>query len=109
MLKAQCEGAHITHVSTKESLELIDKYRKEMPVTCEATPHHLFFTRDDMTPLLKMNPPLRTRIDCKYLLEALKNGSINFLTSDHAPHTIEEKTAGAAGVPQLDTYGNFVL
>ncbi len=102
--------AHITHVSAKESLGLIDKYRKEMPVTCDATPHHLFFTRDDMEDdFLKMNPPLRTRNDCKALIEALKNGGINFLASDHAPHTLEEKSAGAAGVPQLDTYGNFVL
>lgn len=100
---------HITHISTKESIELVKKYRQGMPVTCDATPHHMFFTRDDMTPLLKMNPPLRTRNDCKALLESLKNDDINFLATDHAPHTLEEKNSGAAGVPELDTYGNFVL
>ncbi len=101
---------HITHVSTREGLEIIRKFRSELPVTCDVTPHHLFFTRDDMeNNLLKMNPPLRTRLDCKALMDALKNGDINFLASDHAPHTLEEKKAGAAGVPQLDTYGNFIL
>lgn len=101
---------HITHVSTREGIELVKRYRKEIPVTCDVTPHHLFFTRDDMeNNFLKMNPPLRTRIDCKALLDALKNGDINFLASDHAPHTIEDKKAGAAGVPHLDTYGNFIL
>jgi dihydroorotase len=56
-----------------------------------------------------MNPPVREREDRLYLLDGLKNGSIDFLATDHAPHTVEEKqTSNPSGVPLLDTYGHFV-
>ena len=104
--RARC---HIAHVSTKDVLRLIDEY-SEIKVSCEAAPHHLFFSSKDMKDnFLKMNPPLRPEKDRLALLAAMKRGKIDMLASDHAPHTIEDKAAGAAGVPELDTYGNFVL
>ena len=57
--------------------------------------------------LLQMNPPLRSRADRLALVEALRSGVIDYLATDHAPHTLEEKEVGASGVPLLDTYGAF--
>jgi len=107
---------NICHVSTKKSLEVIEEARmKNRVITCEVTPLHLFFTRTnvaDKKNFLKTNPPLRSNQDRKSLLEGLINGKIDFLASDHAPHTIEEKEqdvwSAPSGVPELDTYGSFV-
>ena len=107
---------NICHISTKRSLEIIDEHKiKNKLITCEATPLHLFFTRKDMAEkknFLKINPPLRPEQDRNGLLEGLMKDKIDFLASDHAPHTIEEKGDDVwnapSGVPELDTYGNFV-
>ena len=56
---------------------------------------------------LQMNPPLRGREDRLALIEALRSGLIDYIATDHAPHTLEEKAVGASGVPLLDTYGAF--
>ena len=103
---------NIAHVSVHETVELIKQYPA---VHGEVTPHHLFFTRDDAAAkqaFLKMNPPLRTEENRQRLIAALKAGELDFLATDHAPHTREEKLQGfaeaPAGVPHLDTYGNFV-
>jgi dihydroorotase len=67
-----------------------------LPVTCEVTPHHLFLCEDDLdesyNTSLKMNPPLRTAADCTALQEALIDGTIDCLATDHAPHARHEKS-----------------
>jgi dihydroorotase len=104
---------NIAHVSVHETVELL---KQHPAVHCEVTPHHLFFSKDDAAAkqaFLKMNPPLRTNENRHRLITALKAGEIDFLATDHAPHTREEKSQGfadaPAGVPHLDTYGNFVV
>jgi dihydroorotase len=99
----------IAHVSVYRTLDLIGK-----KFHCEVTPHHLFFSKRDVqeNALLKVNPPLRSEENRLRLLDAFKCGKIDFLVTDHAPHTKEEKARdffdAPAGVPNLDTYGNFV-
>ncbi|MGB2728211.1 MAG: dihydroorotase [Halobacteriota archaeon] len=103
---------NIAHVSVYETLGIIKRYKR---VHCEVTPHHLFFSNNDVLAkkaFLKTNPPLRTEENRLRLLDAFKEGEIDFLVTDHAPHTKEEKAGdileAPAGVPNLDTYGNFV-
>ncbi len=103
----------ICHVSTAEGLRLCQEAKaKGLNVTVEVTPHHLYFDRSILTDanrkLLQMNPPLRERSDREALMQGLKDGHIDYLASDHAPHTLAEKEKGASGVPHLDTYGLFV-
>jgi dihydroorotase len=86
---------HIAHVSCKESVELIAQAkRKGMPLTAEITPHHLALSEEAVLGFdtnMKMNPPLRSKDDLAALKEALKNGIIDAIASDHAPHTENEK------------------
>ncbi|MCL2819038.1 MAG: dihydroorotase [Actinomycetia bacterium] len=87
---------HICHISTKETVEVIRQAKAEgVDVTCEVTPHHLLLTEDaiDSTydTLLKMNPPLRTEDDRLALIEALSDGTIDCIATDHAPHAPHEK------------------
>ena len=105
-------NTNIAHVSVYETLSMIKPYKN---VHGEVTPHHLFFNNEDVRAkqaFLKMNPPLRAEENRQRLLDALKRGEIDFLATDHAPHTQEEKSldfsVAPAGVPNLDTYGNFV-
>ncbi|MCK4904386.1 MAG: amidohydrolase family protein, partial [Candidatus Marinimicrobia bacterium] len=88
---------HIPHVSTKKSVESIKKYKSVFPrVTAEVTPHHLYFNDEALITYntnLKVAPPIRTENDRKALINALKNGMIDCIATDHAPHTIEEKEA----------------
>ena len=107
-----CTKVNFCHVSTSEALSLIGESRKVDPgVACEVALHHLFFSRNDMlcNDLLRMNPPLRSEPDRIAMIEGLKSGRVNFLATDHAPHTLAEKrNEGACGVPGLDNYGNLV-
>ncbi len=103
---------NIAHVSVYATLSIIKRYKN---VLCEVTPHHLFFSKRDVLAkkaFLKMNPPLRAEENRQRLLAAFKAREIDFLVTDHAPHTKEEKARdileAPAGVPNLDTYGNFV-
>lgn len=103
----------LCHYSTGDGLKKILSAKKEgLSVTCEVTPTHLFFDQSMLTPenhkWLQMNPPLRESNDKESLLYALKNGDIDYLASDHAPHSIGEKEKGISGVTHLDTYGAFV-
>jgi len=112
---------HICHVSARKAVELIDSHNRAggNRVTCEVTPHHLFFSveqgrissaESSEVPLadrLECNPPLRSETDRRFLVEALKNGLIGALASDHAPHTMDDKKNGAPGMPHLDTLGPF--
>jgi dihydroorotase len=94
---------HICHVSMAESLDLIRRARSRwVPVTCEATPHHLTLTEKDAIecgPDAKVNPPLRKREDVEALREGLRDGTIDVIASDHAPHTPEEKAQGWKEAP----------
>jgi dihydroorotase len=102
----------LCHYSTKGGLEKIAAAKaRGVRVTAEATPHHLFFDDSMLTDenrlWLQMNPPLRGREDRLALIEALRTGLVDYVATDHAPHTIEEKMEGVSGVPHLDTYGAF--
>lgn len=102
----------LCHYSTGEGLEqIIAAKQRGIRVTCEVTPHHLFFDTSMLTDAnrmaLQMNPPLRAPNDRLALIEALRSGVIDYIATDHAPHTLEEKAKGASGVPLLDTYGAF--
>ncbi|MGM5481940.1 MAG: dihydroorotase [Nanobdellota archaeon] len=100
----------ICHCSTYEGLELVKQAKHDkLNVTCEVTPHHLFFNdkySDDK--FLKMNPPLRKEKDRQALINGLKHGVVDYLATDHAPHLLSEKEKGMAGVPNLDTFSNIV-
>ncbi len=88
---------HIPHVSTKKSVEQIKKYKSDnQKVTAEVTPHHLYFNDEALVTYntnLKVAPPIRTESDRKSLIDALNEGLIDCIATDHAPHTIEEKEA----------------
>ncbi len=102
----------LCHYSTKGGLEKIAAAKaRGVRVTAEATPHHLFFDdtmlTDENRLWLQINPPLRGREDRLALIEALRSGLVDYVATDHAPHTLEEKREGMSGVPHLDTYGAF--
>ena len=94
---------HIAHVSAKESTDIL----KNKGVTSEVTPHHLLLNIDSgLGAKGKVNPPLRTEKDNEALWNALVNGTIDIVASDHAPHTIEEKQEfddALPGVPGVET------
>ncbi len=103
----------LCHYSVKEGLPLIREAKaRGLPVTAEVTPHHVFFDTAMLTeanrPWMQMNPPLRSPADRLAMLEALRDGTADYLATDHAPHTIAEKERGISGQPHLDTYGPFV-
>ncbi len=86
---------HLTHISTRGSVELIRHAKKNgSGITCDATPHHLLLNEEylkDYNPVYKVKPPLRTEEDRIALLEAIADGTIDCIASDHAPHTRDEK------------------
>jgi dihydroorotase len=86
---------HIAHISTTNSVELVREAKKKgINVTAEVTPHHFTITDDAVKSYdtnLKMNPPLRTQKDIEAVIRGLKDGTIDCIASDHAPHAIEEK------------------
>ena len=101
---------HVCHISTKESVELIRQAKKSgVDVTCETGPHYLVLDdsclREDGR--FKMNPPLRERSDREALVEGLRDGTIDMIATDHAPHSAEEKARGLAksamGVVGIET------
>lgn len=101
---------HICHISTKESVELIRQAKaRGVDVTCETAPHYLVLCDEDMQEdgRFKMNPPLRSREDKKALIEGIKDGTIDMIATDHAPHSAEEKGRGLEkslmGVVGLET------
>lgn len=94
---------HICHLSTYEGLLLVEAAKqKGKRITCGVTPHHLLLneeTAKDRTLYAKMNPPLRSEETRKRLFAALLEGRIDWIESDHAPHTLADKEAGASGIP----------
>lgn len=97
ILMAQYTGArvHIAHISSGNAVRLVrEAKQKNINITSEVTPHHFTLTDEALKSYdtnLKMNPPLRTEKDVKEILEGLKDGTIDCIASDHAPHSIEEK------------------
>lgn len=101
---------HVCHISTKESVELIRQAKAHgVNVTCETAPHYLVLCDEDMQEdgRFKMNPPLRSREDKQALIEGIKDGTIDMIATDHAPHSAEEKGRGLEkslmGVVGLET------
>ena len=101
---------HVCHISTKESVELIRQAKaRGVDVTCETAPHYLVLCDEDIQEdgRFKMNPPLRSREDKKALIEGIKDGTIDMIATDHAPHSAEEKGRGLEkslmGVVGLET------
>ncbi len=100
---------HICHLSTEREIELICQAKKTgINVTCEVTPHHLFLSKEDQRRLknfVKMNPPLRSKKDKQALWNNLD--FIDVVATDHAPHTLDEKTKiyqkAPSGVPGIET------
>ena len=86
---------HIAHISTEGSVELIRQAKKRgVKITCEATPHHFTLTDEIIRTFdtnAKVNPPLRTKKDVETIRRGLKDGTIDCIATDHAPHSIEEK------------------
>jgi dihydroorotase len=86
---------HVAHISSKNSVELVRQAKKKgIKVTAEVTPHHFSLNDDNLKTFdtnFKMNPPLRTKDDVEAIIEGLKDGTIDCIASDHAPHSIEEK------------------
>ena len=97
ILMAEYTGGkiHIAHISTATAVEMVRQAKKKnLPVTAEVTPHHFTLTDDAVKSYdtnAKMSPPLRTQKDVDALLEGLKDGTIDVIACDHAPHAIEEK------------------
>ena len=103
----------LCHYSSGEGLDLIREARRNgVKVAIEVTPQHLFFEmeqiKEEQFNSFQMNPPIRFSKDRKTLLEAVRRGEIDFLATDHAPHTHEEKQKGTSGLTGLDTFGPFV-
>jgi len=111
--KTGCK-VHLAHITTRQGVGLVeDAKAKRIQLTAETCPHYLLFTKEDMLkqgPYLKMNPTLRMKEDCTALWDALAKGTIDILTTDHAPGTKDEKEAGwkdiwaaQIGIPGVET------
>ncbi len=101
---------HVCHISTKESVEIIRQAKKDgINVTCETAPHYLVLDDTNLQEdgRFKMNPPLRSPEDRLALIEGIKDGTIDMIATDHAPHSEEEKSKGlessAFGIVGLET------
>ncbi|AIO19526.1 Dihydroorotase [Candidatus Izimaplasma bacterium HR1] len=110
---------HVCHISTKEGVRIVrDAKKRGVNVTCEVTPHHLLLTENDVLDgNTKMNPPVRELKDKYALISGLLDGTIDMISTDHAPHTEDEKQKGLKeapfGIVGLETafpliYTNFV-
>ena len=115
---------HIAHTSTPEGIDAVVKAREEAgasgdsvaPPTCEVTPHHLFLSRENAGRLGtfgRMNPPLRSEERRAGVFERLRDGDVDVVATDHAPHTVAEKRQGLAeapsGVPGVETLYPLLL
>lgn len=101
---------HVCHISTKESVELIRRAKADgVDVTCETAPHYLILTDKDLKEegRFKMNPPIRSEEDRQALISGIKDGTIDMIATDHAPHSAREKANGLEkslmGVVGLET------
>lgn len=101
---------HVCHISTKETVDIIRQAKKSgVDVSCETAPHYLILTDMDLHDegRFKMNPPIRSAEDREALIEGIKDGTIDMIATDHAPHSFEEKSKGleksAFGIVGLET------
>lgn len=93
---------HLCHVSTKEAIDMIVEAKKKgVNVTCEVTPHHIFLTDDIST--YRVNPPIRKNDDVDSIINAIKDGFVDAIATDHAPHSKEDKQKGAPGISGIET------
>lgn len=119
IMLAELTGAriHIAHISTAGAIEMVRLAKRQgLPVTCEATPHHLALTDAAVVGFdtnTKMNPPLRSEEDRAALIEALRDGTVDAIATDHAPHHMDEKMleydCAPFGVVGLETALGVVL
>ena len=90
------------HVSTRGALDAIQMAKlRGAPVTCEVTPHHLWFTNDTCD--YRVNPPIRTADDVSALIDGIRTGVVDAIATDHAPHSEEDKLKGMAGMVGSET------
>ena len=110
---------NIAHITTPEAVKYVNDIRKHggaqfgnIKITCEVTPHHLFIHDKMMNEkdgiMLKVNPPLRSQKDQEGLLECLMNGEIDWIATDHAPHTLDEKTGKALDENEKPIYASGI-
>jgi len=94
---------HVCHISTRQSIELVRQAKaRGLAVTCEVTPHHFTLTDQAVESFdtnTKMNPPLRSADDREAIIEGIKDGTIDVIATDHAPHSIEEKETEYIAAP----------
>ena len=108
---------HVCHISTRGSVDLVRQAKaKGLKVTCEVTPHHFTLTDREVESFdtnTKMNPPLRSDKDLEAILQGLKDGTIDAIASDHAPHSIEEKEAeyiyAPFGITGIETQWGLIV
>ena len=104
-------AVHICHISTAKSVAIVRRYkRKGVQITCETCPQYFSLTEDEILSqgsLARVNPPLRTKSDVEAIIEGLKDGTIDAIATDHAPHSAEEKakplTEAPSGMVGLET------
>ena len=110
-------SVHIAHISTKGSVQLVRQAKEQgIPVTCEVTPHHFTLTDQKITSFdtsTKVNPPLRSKEDVEAIKSGLKDGTIDVIATDHAPHAPEEKDVeydyAPFGISGLETAISLVI
>lgn len=91
---------HMAHVSTKEAMEyVIQAKSKGYNLTCEVTPHHIALMDNNYS----VNPPIRTKADVEFLTKSIKEGWVDAIATDHAPHTSEDKKRGVPGISGIET------
>ena len=94
---------HVPHVSSRKSIDIIKGFKKEgIRVTAEVTPHHLCLTEEMLNNYdtnAKVAPPLRSSLDKKVLIKAVKDGTIDCIATDHAPHSIDDKEKDIKNAP----------
>lgn len=92
---------HMAHVSTKEAMDaIIEAKKRGIDVTCEVTPHHIYL---DNSFDYRVNPPLRDKEDIEFIIDAIKNGYVDVISTDHAPHSFEDKEKGSPGISGIET------
>ena len=111
---------HICHISVPESVSVVDSARSQLSISCGVTPHHVTLSTDDMKDesgvIYKVNPPIRDPESMKKMRELLKQGKIDFVETDNAPHSREEKVFNKdklpaeymSGITSLDNYSSFI-
>lgn len=93
-------SAHMAHVSTKKSMEyIIEAKRKGYNITCEVAPHHIALIENDY----RVNPPIRGKEDVDFLIKAIQDGWVDAISTDHAPHSVDDKKNGAPGISGIET------